>query len=254
MVSCENADEIVPFQAGITNTNVTTTDVDDSVPTYFRLNIEGGEYSVGIIDRLVEPERVTIVTQDMCPFIYYYTIPEGVTPEEDDIEVIATNSSMRHIAGFRDDYGSYAHSQTFHYAVFWKGTINITALFEENWRSGSVPLPKGVDDSGNTSSLAKKMVKVDINMNRFGNVFTLMSKYMDHNNNLHTTDISTFTTLSVLAGSTLTIEAWSSSQYGGKLTFNANGREREVNFRAFGYEIVEYPLPSDGGNLNISIY
>lgn len=60
MISCEKLQEIESFK-----TDVTATDIDDSGPTYFRLDIEGGNYSVGIIDRFVFPERVTIVTKDM---------------------------------------------------------------------------------------------------------------------------------------------------------------------------------------------
>lgn len=247
MISCEKLQEIESFK-----TDVTATDINDSGPTYFRLDIEGGDYSVGIIDRLVSPERVTIVTKDMCPFIYYYAIPEGVTPKDEDIEVIATNSSMPHIMGFRDEYGSYAHTQTYHYAVFWNGSIDITALFEENWRAGS-KLPKGADDGEYGSGSAAKMVKVDISMQRIGHVFTLKANYTDHNKNLQATDIFMFTTLNVLAGSTLTIEAWSNSEYGGELIFDVNGSEQKMKFRGFGYERLDFSTPNDADYMKIFI-
>ena len=204
MVSCEKLQEIESLK-----TNVTTTDVDDSEPTYFRLDIEGGDYSVGIIDRLVSPKRVTIVTKDMCPFIYYY-------------------------------------------AVFWNGSIDITALFQENWRAGS-KLPEGADDGRYGSGSAAKMVKVDISVQRIGYVFTLKANYTDHNENSQATDIFMFTTLNVLAGSTLTIEAWSSSEYGGELIFDVNGSERKVRFSAFGYERLDFSMPNDADYMKIFI-
>lgn len=144
-LSCEAPPEVIPTENK--PTSETLSSVRSSSPRSFTLNITGGDYSVGIIDRFTDPPKITIVSPSMCPYTYLYQIPENVTPKINDIEIIATNSSMRHIVGFCDDYGCYSHSGTYSYGVFWNGSQNITALFDPtNWRPD--PLPPGVDDEG----------------------------------------------------------------------------------------------------------
>lgn len=144
-LSCEAPPEVIPTENK--PTSETLSSVRSSSPRSFTLNITGGDYSVGIIDRFTDPPKITIVSPSMCPYNYLYQIPENVTPNYTDIEIIATNSSMRHIVGFCDDYGCYSHSGTYSYGVFWNGSQNITALFDPtNWRPD--PLPPGIDDEG----------------------------------------------------------------------------------------------------------
>lgn len=255
MVSCEGLQEIEPLQEETKTSVITTSNVGDSGPTYFILDIESNgveDCKVGIVDKLSGKKKVTIVTQKMCPYIYYYEIPDGKTPEVDDIEVIATNSCMQHIAGFRDDFGSYAHSQTYLYAVFWQGTTHITAVFERDFRS--YPLPEGVDESSSTEDM-KRTVDVDIAMQRMGNMFSIKAQYFDFDNCLQNCDIISFHTLSVLAGTTLQIEVSSNSDYGGQLFFQLNnGEPRTVKISSKWAETIDYQIPKDSDGIRIDIY
>lgn len=191
-LSCEAPPEVTPTE------NETTSEPLSSVrspsPRSFTLNITGGDYSVGIIDRFTDPPKITIVSPSMCPYTYLYQIPENVTPKINDIEIIATNSSMRHIVGFCDDYGCYSHFGTYIYAVFWNGSQNITALFDPtNWRPD--PLPPGIDDEGGSGSEpSSEYSDVSITVEAMGINVTV--EYLTKSGNIVKTPIAGVTLLS----------------------------------------------------------
>ncbi len=153
LISCEATQEITPTDNS-TSGIVSRSDVPTpgTSPKSFTLNITGGNYSVGIINRFNDPPTVTIVSPSMCPYSYYYQIPNNVTPNVFDVEIIATNQSMRYIAGFCDEDGCYSHADTYHYAVCGSSAQNITAVFDPtNWRPD--PLPPGVDEEGGSGEI-----------------------------------------------------------------------------------------------------
>lgn len=179
-ISCESPQEIVP--TGIKSASEAPS--DGSSPRSFILDITGGSYSVGIVNKFTEPPKITIVTTAMCPYTYFYEIPSRiVTPKVDDIEIIATNSSMRYIRGFCDDYSCYSHADTYHYAVFWNGSQHIKAVFDPtNWRPD--PLPIGIDDGG-TSGIKPDYADVSITIE--AKDINVNASYVDkHGNSIYT--------------------------------------------------------------------
>lgn len=165
LISCEATQEITPTDNS-TSGIVSRSDVPTPEPNLrsFTLNITGGDYSVGIINKFNNPPTVTIVSASMCPYNYIYEIPNNiVTPKYDDIEIIATNLSMRHIDGFCDEYGCYKHAGTYHYGVFWQNAQNITALFSPTtWRPD--PLPPGVDEEGGSGEIPSLSEYADVSI------------------------------------------------------------------------------------------
>lgn len=94
LISCEATQEITPTDNS-TSGIVSRSDVPTpgTSPKSFTLNITGGNYSVGIINRFNDPPTVTIVSPSMCPYSYYYQIPNNVTPNVFDVEIIATTKA-----------------------------------------------------------------------------------------------------------------------------------------------------------------
>lgn len=251
-VSCEQAQDLEAPGSSQTNSGPVAPGGDSS-PLCFTLQIEGGDYSVGIVDRLVTPEKVTIVTASMCPYTYFYTIPSGMEPDMDAIEIIATNSSMRYIRGFCDQYGCYSHADTYHYAYFWNRPETLTAIFEPtNYRPD--PLPPGVDDNTSKPDV-ERAVDVTISMERLGGAFDLTAHYTDINQHSITTGIGSYTTLyNVSTKKPLSIEVRNTTEYAGQLTFYSNGTEKVVRLGRHSSETVNYSFKDVYGSCNIRIY
>lgn len=221
LFSCEATQEVTPTENNtpklLSKENASTL---SSSPRSFTLNITGGDYAVGIINRFHNPPTITIVSPSMCPYPYYYEIPDNVTPNIFDIEIIATNSSMRHIVGFCDDYGCYSHADTYHYGLFGSNIPqNITALFDPtNWRPD--PLPPGVDEEGGSGEIPTQPEYADVSITVEAPNINVTIDYINRYDTFVQTAIAGVTILSQIKAS-----------YGVNLDlYNANSGYTKVHF------------------------
>ncbi len=137
IISCEQA---LTFEPTSQNSKSSKSLRMDSEVSYlvdrsfmFGIEGEGDNFSVNIINRLERPTKIVKVTKAMCPYYYKLLVPVEVLDRADisDVEVIATNSCIRHIDGFRDDFGTYCHSDTYHFGVLGpRHTTTLTAIFD----------------------------------------------------------------------------------------------------------------------------
>lgn len=258
IISCEQALTFEPIgQNGKSSKSLRMDDeVSYLVDRSFTFDIEGegGNFSVNIINRLERPTKVVKVTKAMCPYYYELLVPENMLEHADicDVEIIATNSCIRHIDGFRDDFGTYCHYDTYHYGVLgYLHTTTLTAIFDMN-TDRDIYVPDENEGGTTPSDFVNVTLEEAVTNGTF--YFDVAYTSASGHNEQQSIVQGTVNIGNVQANSTLTI-SYESSQYNTPVTlkFNNGLRIWTKNVKPKDSGSISFDMNLPWNNITISI-